>query len=110
MTAQRLPLPVSDEDLRLLASAAVRSRCTVDEFIIRAARTSAEHLIDADLRLPSRARMPWRYVDARWLRRNARRLRRRLRDGQRFILVRDRQPIAWLIDVGEEQPWTGQTQ
>lgn len=106
-----LTLRFSERERRLLHTVAIRTGTLLEDVVLTAAVETATRVIADDLTYPDRRFPPsagWRFVDAKWLRRNARRLPRLLNKGQRFILVAGVTPIAWLVrpDDTNSQSWS----
>lgn len=102
-------LRVSEHDRRVLTAAGIRTGSLPDEFVLAAALAAAARVIAKDLQRSKRRLAPrtgWRFVDVKWLQRNAHRLPRLLGKGRRFILVIGVTPIAWLVGPDDaDRPW-----
>jgi hypothetical protein len=97
-------LRLSERDRRLLVLVAMRTGSGPEEFALAAALKAASLVVEDDLKHARRRKIPktgWWFVDAAWLRRNARRLPRLLRRGSRYIVVSGRTPVAFLVGPGD---------
>ena len=106
-----LTLRLSKRERRLLHTVALGAGTLREDVVLTAAVETATRVIAEDLTHPDRRFPPsagWRFVAAKWPRRNARGLPRLLNEGQWFIFVVGMTTMAWLVrpDDTDLQTWS----